>query len=89
MGDIHVRWERAADGARFDVEVTLPARCKAQIGVPRLGMKRPEVLLNQELVWRNEKLFPNRHVRDVAVEARHIVFCVDCGGTYRFSSSEA
>lgn len=89
VGDAHVRWERAADGTRFEMHVALPARCKAEIGFPRLGMKRPEVLLNQELVWRNEKLFPNRHVRDVALEARHILFCVDRGGTYVFTGGEA
>jgi hypothetical protein len=87
-GDIRVCWEKAQDDAAFKMEVSIPPKCGARIGIPRLGMKFPEVTLDKEVVWRNEKLFPNRLVREVHLEGDHVFFHIGRGGTYTFTSAK-
>jgi hypothetical protein len=52
------------------------------LAVPRLGQRFPTISLNGENVWRNEKVYPNFHVREVISEEEHVVLVVYKAGRY-------
>jgi hypothetical protein len=39
-------------------------------------------VLNREVVWRNEKVYPNGFVREVISEPERVVLLLHRGGTY-------
>ena len=66
----------------FSLAVEREREGELHLAVPRLGKRFPTVSLNVENVWRNEKVYPNFHVREVISEEEHVVLVVHKAGRY-------
>jgi tetratricopeptide (TPR) repeat protein len=66
----------------FSLAVEREREGELHLAVPRLGKRFPTVSLNGENVWRNEKVYPNFHVREVISEEEHVVLVVHKAGRY-------
>jgi len=66
----------------FSLAVEREQEGELHLAVPRLGQRFPTISLNGENVWRNEKVYPNFHVREVISEEEHVVLVVYKAGRY-------
>ncbi len=66
----------------FSLAVEREQEGELHLAVPRLGKRFPTISLNGENVWRNEKVYPNFHVREVISEEEHVVLVVYKAGRY-------
>jgi hypothetical protein len=83
-GVIAVRWERGEDNRAFMLETGFPWKAGGLIGIPRLMMKAPRVILNDDVIWSNEKFHLNEHTVTAIAEDDRIWFEVMGGKVYRF-----
>ena len=61
----------------------MPRQIGGLLGIPRLRMKYPRIILNGEMVWSNEKLHPNEQTVTVVTDYDRIWFEVMGGRKYR------
>ncbi|MEW6750353.1 MAG: alpha-L-rhamnosidase C-terminal domain-containing protein [Candidatus Latescibacterota bacterium] len=80
-GPVSVEW-RAGDGHTLQLRAETPADCQVRLGLPRLDLRFPTLVLNRQIVWRNEKVYPNDFVREVISERERIVLVLPRGGVY-------
>ena len=55
--------------------------------MPRFGQRFPTLDLNGETCWRNEKVYPNEHLRQVAATDEAVVLSLE-GGSWKVESTE-
>ncbi len=79
--DVHVEWSLNPAGY-FSLRVERSANGEMHLAIPRLGKRFPTITLNDETVWRNEKVYPNFHVREIISEDEHVVLVVHKAGRY-------
>jgi alpha-L-rhamnosidase len=82
-GVIEVRWEKGGNDREFTLEAELPWKVGGLLGIPRLRMKYPRIIMNGEIVWSNEKLHPNEQTVTVIADYDRVWFEVMRGRSYR------
>jgi hypothetical protein len=80
-GSVEVEWSMGSEGV-FALVVGVEGDGETHLAVPRLGRRFPTLTINGETVWRNEKVHPNAHVREVISEARRVVLVLRKEGQY-------
>jgi len=55
---------------------------ETHMAVPRRDKKFPQIAVNGETVWRNEKVYPNFLVQEFASEEERVVLVVRKAGEY-------
>ena len=81
-GAVAVEWERDKGRDDFVLRVELAEEGETHLAVPRLGKRFPTLSLNDETVWRNEKVYPNSFVQEVISEDEWIVLVLQRSGSY-------
>ena len=79
-GDVAIRW--GAYGGGFSLRATVAHDGETHMAVPRRDKKFPQVAVNGETVWRNEKVYPNFLVQEFASEEERVVLVVRKAGEY-------
>jgi hypothetical protein len=79
--DLHIEWSLNPAGY-FSLQVERDADGEMHLAIPRLDKRFPTITLNDETVWRNEKVYPNFHVREVISEDEHVILVVQKAGRY-------
>ena len=79
-GDIVLAW--GAYGGGFSLRATLPHDGETHFSLPRRARRFPQISLNGETVWRNEKVHPNFSVQELISEADRVVLVVRKAGVY-------
>ena len=69
---LDVEWSLNGAGY-FSLVVEQHVEGELHLVVPRFGKRFPTIALNGETVWRNEKIYPNFHTREVISEP-HTVY---------------
>ncbi len=64
-GPVAVAWRLSAEEERFTLDVELPAGGSTHLALPRLAARFPTVTLNDQTIWRNDKMHPNEYVHEV------------------------
>ena len=78
-GEIHVTW-KMVQSLRLRLEREREGG--TQLRLPRMASRFPNVSVNDEAVWRNEKFLPNRFVHQIISEERCIILVFDGTGPY-------
>jgi hypothetical protein len=90
--EVRVKWlkregyfsiEVEAKGEGEDEEEAGDTEIELHVSVPRLGQRFPTLDLNGETCWRNEKVHPNEHVRQVMATPQAVILVLPGGGPYR------
>lgn len=79
-GDVDVAW--GAYGGGFSLRVTLPHDGETHLSVPRRDRRFPQISINGETVWRNEKVHPNFFAQEFYSEEERVVMVVRKAGEY-------
>ena len=79
-GDIELAW--GAYGGGFSLRVNLPHDGETHLSVPRRARRFPQISLNGETVWRNEKVHPNFLVHELISEEDRVVLVLRKAGEY-------
>ena len=79
-GDIEMAWGAYSGG--FSLWIALPHNGETHLAVPRRGKRFPQIAINGETVWRNEKVHPNFHVQDLISESEWVVLVLRKAGRY-------
>lgn len=82
-GTIGVEWVRRA--GYFSLQVEAAFEGEVEIAVPRFGQRFPTIDLNGETCWRNEKVYPNEHLRQVAATEEAVVLSLP-GGSWKIET---
>ena len=88
--DIIATWQRVGGVQPTPFRIVIPAGCfveqrdRLRISGTTCGV---QVILNGETVWRNEKVYPNFHVREVISEDERVVLVVHKAGRYQVELS--
>lgn len=82
-GDIEVAW--GAYGGGFSARLSLPHDGETHLSVPRCDKRFPQIEINGETVWRNEKAHPNFHVQNLISEEERVVMVLWRAGQYEIS----
>lgn len=83
-GALVVDWQKGKDDRSFRLEVGLPPGTVGLVGIPRLKMKHPRLVVNDDVIWSNEKLHPNEQVSTITLDDGHIWIDVGKQGSCRF-----
>ena len=78
---LDIEWSLNGAGY-FSLVVEQHVEGELHLVVPRLGKRFPTIALNGETVWRNEKIYPNFHTREVISEPHTVVLVVHRAGRY-------
>ena len=83
-GDLSIEWRtQDADGARCTtVRLGAAGPGETALVLDRGGRPRPTLSVDGEVVWRNEKLYPNESVREIAAEPRAVVLLFQGAGEW-------
>ena len=81
-GSVEVDWARRRPGAPLILTVDLEGPRDLHLRLPR-PEKFPAVHINDESVWRNEKMIPNSFVRQVAADDDEITLIIQGAGHYQ------
>ena len=81
-GWMEVRWQRPEEGSGFYANVELERAGPTHVAVPRVGQGQPTITVNGETVWRNEKVYPNGMVHEIASEAEYVVLVLEGAGAF-------
>jgi alpha-L-rhamnosidase len=82
-GDITVEWKH--DVAKFDLDVTIPAGAVADIAIPNLGIRDPQIMEGTQTIWHAGTYQSGvRGLTGAVTEPDSIVFRVG-SGSYHFS----
>ena len=67
------------------IRLTLQVEVEGEthLRLPRGGRRRPTISVNDEVVWRNEKIYPNPIVHLIAAEEDHVLLLLERTGRFR------
>ena len=82
-GDVEVSW--GAYGGGFSARLSVPHDGETHLSVPRCDKRFPQIEINEETVWRNEKAHPNFHVQELISEEERVVMVLRRAGQYEVS----
>ena len=82
-GDVEVAW--GAYGGGFSARLSVPHDGETHLSVPRCDKRFPQIEINGETVWRNEKAHPNFHVQELISEEERVVMVLRRAGQYEVS----
>ena len=82
-GDVEVAW--GAYGGGFSARLTVPHDGETHLSVPRCDKRFPQIEINGETVWRNEKAHPNFHVQELISQEERVVMVLRRAGQYEMS----
>ena len=82
-GDVEVAW--GAYGGGFSVRLSVPHDGETHLSVPRCDKRFPQIEINGETVWRNEKAHPNFHVQELISQEERVVMVLRRAGQYEVS----
>ena len=82
-GDVEIAW--GAYGGGFSARLSLPHDGETHLSVPRCDKRFPQIEINDETVWRNEKAHPNFHVQELISEEERVVMVLRRTGEYEVS----
>ena len=82
-GDVEIAW--GAYGGGFSARLSLPHDGETHLSVPRCDKRFPQIEINGETVWRNEKAHPNFHVQELISEEERVVMVLRRAGQYEVS----
>jgi len=80
-GDVEVAW--GAYGGGFSARLLVPHDGETHLAVPRCDKRFPQIEINGETVWRNEKAHPNFHVQELISEEERLVMVLRRAGQYK------
>ena len=82
-GDVEIAW--GAYGGGFSARLAVPHDGETHLSVPRCDKRFPQIEINGETVWRNEKAHPNFHVQELISEEERVVMVLRRAGQYEVS----
>ncbi len=82
-GDVEVAW--GAYGGGFSARLSVPHDGETHLSVPRCDKRFPQIEINGETVWRNEKAHPNSYVQELISEEERVVMVLRRAGPYEVS----
>ena len=82
-GDVEIAW--GAYGGGFSARLAVPHDGETHLSVPRCDKRFPQIEINGETVWRNEKAHPNFHVQELISEEERVVMVLRRTGQYEVS----
>ena len=82
-GDVEVSW--GAYGGGFSARLSVPHDGETHLSVPRCDKRFPQIEINGETVWRNEKAHPNFHVQELISQEERMVMVLRRAGQYEVS----
>ena len=82
-GDVEIAW--GAYGGGFSARLSVPHDGETHLSVPRCDKRFPQIEINGETVWRNEKAHPNFHVQELISEEERVVMVLRRAGEYEVS----
>ena len=82
-GDVEIAWGAYSGG--FSARLSLPHDGETHLSVPRCDKRFPQIEINGETVWRNEKAHPNFHVQELISEEDRVVMVLRRAGQYEVS----
>ncbi|MDE2809209.1 MAG: hypothetical protein OXN90_12400 [Gemmatimonadota bacterium] len=82
-GDVEVAW--GAYGGGFSARLAVPHDGETHLSVPRCDKRFPQIEINGETVWRNEKAHPNFHVQELISQEKRVVMVLRRAGQYEVS----
>ena len=82
-GDVEIAW--GAYGGGFSARLSVPHDGETHLSVPRCDKRFPQIEINGETVWRNEKAHPNFHVQELISEEERMVMVLRRAGQYEVS----
>ncbi len=82
-GDVEIAW--GAYGGGFSARLAVPHDGETHLSVPRCDKRFPQIEINGETVWRNEKAHPNFHVQELISEEERVVMVLRRAGRYEVS----
>ena len=82
-GDVEIAW--GAYGGGFSARLSVPHDGETHLSVPRCYKRFPQIEINGETVWRNEKAHPNFHVQELISEEERVVMVLRRAGQYEVS----
>lgn len=71
----------APDAIRLTLQVEVEG--ETHLRLHRGGRRRPTITVNDEVVWRNEKIYPNPTVHLIAAEEEHVLLVLERPGHFR------
>ena len=82
-GDVEIAW--GAYGGGFSARLSVPHDGETHLSVPRRDKRFPQIEINGETVWRNEKAHPNFHVQELISQEERVVMVLRRAGQYEVS----
>ncbi|MCY3664340.1 MAG: hypothetical protein OXH81_01660 [Gemmatimonadetes bacterium] len=77
-GDVEVAW--GAYGGDFSARLSVPHDGETHLSVPRCDKRFPQIEINGETVWSNEKAHPNFHVQELISQEERVVMVLRRAG---------
>jgi len=65
------------------VTLETPEACVVELVIDRGNRRQPTLSVNGEVVWRNEKIYPNPSVRAIAASEDAVTLVFDRQGTWK------
>lgn len=75
-GRLRVEWWRPDSQRTCRVEVQTESDAAIRLCMPKLGIRFPEISVNDQTVWRNDKVVPNPWVHEIDDQSERIVLTV-------------
>ena len=82
-GDVEIAW--GAYGGGFSAHLSVPHDGETHLSAPRCDKRFPQIEINGETVWRNEKVHPNFHVQKLISQEERVVMVLRRAGQYEVS----
>ena len=82
-GHVEIAW--GAYGGGFSARLSVPHDGETHLSVPRRDKRFPQIEINGETVWRNEKAHPNFHVQELISQEERVVMVLRRAGQYEVS----
>ena len=79
-GDVEIAWGAYSGG--FSAHLAVPHNGATHLSVPRCDKRFPQIEINGETVWRNEKAHPNFHVQELISQEERVVMVLRRAGQY-------
>ncbi len=83
LGDVEIAW--GAYGGGFSARLSVPHDGETHLSVPRRDKRFPQIEINGETVWRNEKAHPNFHVQELISQEERVVMVLRRASQYEVS----
>lgn len=85
-GDLHVSW-KCTEGT-FRMQVKIPGRCVAVIGIPKRGGPHPRIEMGKRVVWEGNRAVPNERIRTAWEDTAFVWFEMRRAGRHVFVSRD-